>query len=309
MNARNNINGIGDCDRDQVLTLTHQALTNVQETLVRKLVAELQDCDNLYYEICNEPYVKKLNPQCAAVSDAWQARIATVIVEAEKELGVRHLIAQNIANGSCRVEQPDASVSIFNFHYSNPPESVALNYDRNCVIADDETGFKGCDDLPYRADAWDFLLAGGAVYSHLDYSFTASHPDGTFPFKSSPGGGGPALRRQLAYLKQVMDQLPLLTMKPANEVILAGVPGQATARCLAEPGQVYMLYVRGGRHAELKLDLPAGRWQVEWLDPQAAKTLCRDVLAHRGAAAVLSSPPHRDEVALRLMRLAPDNRA
>jgi len=28
-------------------------------------------------------------------------------------------------------------------------------------------------------EAWEFLLAGGALFNNLDYSFTAAHPDGT----------------------------------------------------------------------------------------------------------------------------------
>jgi len=44
----------------------------------------------------------------------WQAHIAKVIHEAD---GGRHLISQNIANGSTKVSGPDPRVSIFNFHY------------------------------------------------------------------------------------------------------------------------------------------------------------------------------------------------
>ena len=44
-------------------------------------------------------------------------------------------------------------------------------------------------DHPYRIQAWDFILAGGAHYNHLDYSFTVGHEDGTFAFpKTQPGG-------------------------------------------------------------------------------------------------------------------------
>src|ERR1041384_3356512 len=55
MNARNNVNGIGDVARTDVLGLKDMRLTEVQEAMVRKMVNELRDFDNLYYEICNEP--------------------------------------------------------------------------------------------------------------------------------------------------------------------------------------------------------------------------------------------------------------
>ncbi len=82
---------------------------------------ELKDFDNLYYEICNEPYF-------GGVTLAWQHRIADVIVATERDLGARHLISQNIANGKAKVQQPHPNVSIFNFHYAYPPDTVAMNY-------------------------------------------------------------------------------------------------------------------------------------------------------------------------------------
>ena len=90
-------------------------------------MAELKEFDNLYYEICNEPYA-------GGVTLEWQHHIADVIREAESSFKSKHLIAQNIANGSTKVQTPHPAVSVFNFHYSRPPESVALNYGLNKVI-------------------------------------------------------------------------------------------------------------------------------------------------------------------------------
>src|SRR5204862_1900463 len=134
MNASNNVNGIGAVERKEVYTLDKNGgLLAVQETMVRKLVAELKDFDNLYYEICNEPYF-------GGVTLEWQRHIADVITKAELSLGVRHLISQNIANDKALVQNPHPQVSIFNFHYATPPETVAMNYSLNAVIGDNETG-------------------------------------------------------------------------------------------------------------------------------------------------------------------------
>src|SRR5207249_10702412 len=90
-------------------------LLAVQDTLVRKLVRELNTFDNLYFEVCNEPYF-------GGVTLDWQHHIVDTIVAAEKELPHKHLISQNIANGSKKVERPHPAVSIFNFHYASPPD-------------------------------------------------------------------------------------------------------------------------------------------------------------------------------------------
>ena len=146
MNAANNVNGIGTIGRTDVYTLDKNGgLLAVQEALTRKIVTELNGFDNVFYEICNEPYF-------GGVTLAWQHRIADVIVETERALPAKHLIAQNIANGSQKIEEPHPAVSIFNFHYATPPDAVAMNYALGKVIGDDETGFRGTRDAPYRTE-------------------------------------------------------------------------------------------------------------------------------------------------------------
>src|SRR6516162_8561573 len=85
MNAANNVQGAGKVGRLDVYTLKDKALTAAQETLVRKLAAELKDYDNLYYEVCNEPYF-------GGVTREWNDHIVSVLRDAEKSFPDRHLI-------------------------------------------------------------------------------------------------------------------------------------------------------------------------------------------------------------------------
>ncbi|MBX9578668.1 MAG: cellulase family glycosylhydrolase, partial [Gemmataceae bacterium] len=114
MQAGNNVNGVGNCPKDEAYTLKHQDLLAVQEAFVRKVVAELKDFDNLYYEVCNEPYF-------GGVTMDWQHRIVDTIVDAEKDFPHKHLISLNVANGRAKVEKPHPAVGLFNFHYCHPP--------------------------------------------------------------------------------------------------------------------------------------------------------------------------------------------
>jgi hypothetical protein len=70
--------------------------------VTRLIVRELNGFDNLYYEVCNEPYFGGVTP-------AWQNHIAEVIGEAEKGLPAKHLISMNIANGRSRVKVETAA--------------------------------------------------------------------------------------------------------------------------------------------------------------------------------------------------------
>ena len=126
MNARNNVNGLRAIPADRGLHAQAPRPPAEQEAFVRKAVSELNAFDNLYFEICNEPYF-------GGVTLEWQARIASVIVDTEKALPHKHLIAQNIANEKAKIERPDPAVSIFNFHYATPPETVGMNFGLNKV--------------------------------------------------------------------------------------------------------------------------------------------------------------------------------
>jgi hypothetical protein len=294
MNAANNVNGVGDLKKDDVHTVKNGRLLEFQVAVVKKLVTEANPFDNVYFEICNEPYF-------GGVTLEWQRRIADAILEAEAALPRKHLIAQNIANGSCKIQEPNPAVSIFNFHYCSPPDAVAMNYGLKRVIADDETGFKGSADVPYRPDAWDFLLAGGAVYSNLDYSFTRDNFDGTAEPKA-PGGGGRNLRRQLAILKKFVEGFDFIRMTPDNSVIKGGVPEKATARALVEPGKQYAVFVRGAAKVDLVLDLPAGPYKAEWVSTLTGAVEKTEKFDHAGGPKTLSSPPCKDEIALRIVR-------
>ena len=297
LNEANNVNGVGTASRTNVYTLDKNGgLLAVQEAMVRKLVTELKDFDNLYYEICNEPYF-------GGVTLDWQGRIAEVIAATEKSLGVQHLISQNIANGSAQVHRPDPAVSIFNFHYATPPDTVALNYKLNKVIGDNETGFKGTNDTHYRMEAWQFILAGGGLYNNLDYSFVAGQEGGTFVYPANqPGGGNPGFRRQMRVLSGLINGFDFVRMKPDTAVIRGGLPEKAKAYALVEPGKQYAIYVFGGPGVTLQLDLPAGDYHAEWLNPVTGQVIQKVDLQHAGGVTLLKSPEYDPDIALQIRK-------
>ncbi|MBM3727049.1 MAG: glycoside hydrolase family 5 protein [Acidobacteria bacterium] len=317
MNARNNVNNTGAVARTDVYTLKDPALTKLQEDLTRRIVSELRGAPNLYFEIANEPYF-------GGITLEWQGRIAAVIREAETGPGVRHLISQNIANGSKRVPDPNPDVSIFNFHYSRPPEAVGLNWHLARAIGNNETGFDGASDATYRIQGWDFLLAGGALYNNLDYSFAAGgHEDGTFmyPADTQPGGGSAALRAQLRVLRDFMDSVPFTRMEATPGLIRSRLPAGASAQARGAEGQVYAIYVHHGRIVKdakpryqvdpasqrltLTLGLPDGTYRADWIHTRTGGLMRRDTVQARGGEAAVLSPAYTQDIALRLVRPRP----
>jgi hypothetical protein len=302
MNARNNVNGLGKVGRSRVYTLDkHDGLLAVQEAMARKVIAELKDFDNIYYEVMNEPYARH-------VPRNWERHMVDVIAAAEKPYAHKHLISRNVSNGKAQIRAPHPAVSLFNFHYAFPPETVTMNYRLNKPIGDNETGFRGTGDAYYRIEGWAFLLAGGALYNNLDYSFTVGHEDGTFAYPDSqPGGGTVALRQQLGALKRFLDSFDFIRMAPDTGVIQGALPEGVGAQVLAEKGKQYAVYLYRPAKAPadtqfpLVLDVPAGSYRVAWVHPESGKTDAPTETKHAGGKLSLATPLFRQDLALRLV--------
>jgi hypothetical protein len=323
LNPRNNVNGVGaGLTRQSAYDLAQldAAVVTFMDTYVRKIVTEVNHFDNLYFELVNEPY--SLNDLVPA---RFQRHVADLIVATEKTLPKQHLIAQNIANGSRKIDDPHPAVSIFNFHYASPPEAVTVNYALGKIIGDDETGFRGQADLPYRIEAWNFLVAGGGIFSHLDYSYTTEHPAGTWtPLPpNQPGGGGPEFRRQMRILADFMNGFEFARMAPRADVVSIADAGDLTARALVDEGRQYAIYLAFAdtgrakgvdpmraratatlpeRRVDVAVMLPPGRYDATWVSPLSGQAVLRESVAHAGGTRTLRSPAFTADVALRIVR-------
>ena len=284
LNPANHVNGGKLGDWRKLNTLGNGDVLARQEALTRRIVAELNGAANVFYEIQNEPWADNqtmgdaINPYVmnvrgfpnaveitAAASVEWQARVAAWIADAERALPRKHIVAQNIANFRLAVRESDIApgVSILNFHYAYP-EAATWNLGLGKLLGYDETGFAGSADATYRGVAWAFVLAGGAIYNNLDYSFSVGREDGVGPATAAPGGGSAALRRQLGVLSKFVHSFDLAAMSPDFSVV-KNSPGVVT-RTLSAPGKAYAIYAVGRSPTRLSLALPEGTYIAEWLN-------------------------------------------
>jgi hypothetical protein len=322
LNPGNNVNGTKAVDWKKLHTLDNGNILAYQELYARKLVREANEFDNVIFEIQNEPWsdrpvlVDFVNPYLRPPgrdhypnsvdlpdqpSMAWQARVADWIQQEESSLPNRHLIAQNYCNFRLSVSKLLTGIDVVNFHYAYP-DAVTLNYGLGKAISYDETGFLGGDDEAYRRQAWNFMLSGGSAFDSLDYSFTPGHEDGTDTAPNGPGGGSPALRAGLRVLRNFLESLPLVDLRPDTGVVkhASGV----AARVLSSPGREYGIYLDGNGPCEVTLDLPTGQYAGEWINVRTASVDQSEKFRHPGGDRVLQSPEFRGGVALRLKRSA-----
>ncbi len=298
MHPANNIQGVGPTEKEGVYDLRNNDLLPYQEALVQKLVTALNGFDNLYLEICNEPYSRHDH---TAFLD-WQHHMAEIITATEESLPNQHLIAINYQNRTLQIPNKHPAVSICNFHYSLP-SAVHENAHYGCVIADDETGFLGQVASPYRREAWSFMLAGGGAFSHLDYSFTVEHPEGSAPVEgSTPGYGGADLRQQLAFMRHFLEQEEVWKMKPYNEMF-AWNAGQVQAQALCKPHQTYLAYFANNSPGNTQmLALPAGKYLLEWINPTLGNVFQKQIIEHHGEYYNILLPNHADDLLMKISK-------
>jgi hypothetical protein len=242
-------------------------------------------------------------PNAVEIADelslAWQVRVKNWIRSEEASLPNKHLIAQNYCNFRFPIEGIPSDVDLVNFHYAYP-EAVSLNYGLGKALGYDETGFLGQADDLYRRQAWNFMLSGGSVFDSLDYSFSVGHEDGSDIAPNGPGGGSPALRRQLHTLVVFLQNLPLVEMSPDARTV-KHVDG-AYARVLSKPGSDYAGYIDGNGPTRLTIALPAGTYSGAWLNTATGQSQQIAAFIHKGGDKNLATPPFDNGIALHLKR-------
>lgn len=322
-NPKNNIQQFDSISFKQVNTINSGQLMQIQENYVRKVVQELNAFGNIFFEIQNEPWSdnpnlvekiaeidtlthpftwQKLVETAKSESLEWQKRIAQIIVEEENNLPNKHLIAQNISNFRGKIENPDPNISIFNFHYAYP-EAASQNLGLKKAIGLDETGFMPKVDFHYRSQAWKFMLAGGALYNNLDYSFIVGKEDGTYSIDAgTPGWGHPEYRKQLKIMKEFIESFDFIRMKPDNSILQVVKGNVAEFQVLAQSGKQYAIYLDKGSLAEIRLQLPDGNYTAEWVNTLTGEKKRTEDPESKNGSIVLVCPEFQEDIALRILK-------
>jgi len=307
LNPINNINLSKEISYPEIQTIKDTLLFKFQELYVRKMVRELNEYDNLFFEIQNEPWADHLdtirnivNNERLDINDStlkanfankeslqWQKQIASIIVDEEKSLTKKHLIAQNYTDfknynkmqsvASLRQERKDLTpqykfpvpeiddnISVIIFHYAGP-ETVEWNYHNNKVIGFDESGFAGTEDIIYRRQAWRFMLNGGGLFNNLDYSFYVGHEDGLGKNKA-PGGGSKVLRNQLKILNNFLYSFEFTKLHPNHSCIISSP--ELVTYVLSDKNNSYAIFLEAvdTKKSALQIKTDDGNYQIQTIN-------------------------------------------
>ena len=293
-NAANNVNGIdGDPDQDgrglETQTLKVPAVLRLQEAYVRKAIDTVNDLDNVLYEIGNE---------CHTSSRDWQYHLIHFIRDCEKARPEQHPIGMTALWGEDPKQDNELLYASAADWVSPQVSDEQINSElpvadgRKVSLLDSDHWFIAAilkDPAFGRGWAWKAFCRGHhpilmeqlPVDSGSEVPVTTADP------------GHVASRRAMGVTRRAADQLPLASMTPQ--------PGlSSTGYCLAAPGAQYLVYQP--QRGDFKVELKAGAYAVEWINPEDGAVTGGARIESTGAAQTFV-PPFAGEAVLHLTKV------
>lgn len=268
--AANNINGIeadqnGDGMGLEVHELSNPKITALQEAYIKRMIETVKGLDNVLYEISNENHPP---------STAWQYHIINYIKQVEKEMPKQHPVGMT-------------------FQYKGGSNQTLFDSPADWISPNPDGGYR---DNPPAADGakviltdTDHLWGIGGNQAWVWKSFTRGmNPLFMDPYDAMVLQDKPfdprwdSVRKSLGYTLTFAKRMNLTAMTPQNGLASSGF-------CLANPGDEYLIYAEKGNEVTVDLSDSYDSFQVEWFNPNTAKTAKADKVSG-GAKQTLKSP-------------------
>jgi hypothetical protein len=283
-NRANNIQGIdGDIDGDGKGTETHtlksRAVTQLQEVYIRKVIDNLNDLDNVLFEIANESNFE--------YSKDWQYHLIRFVKDYEKRKPKQHPVGMT---GQSRSDNEILWDSAADW------------------ISPGSTGHTR-EEGPYKSDP---PAASGAKVVILDTDHiwgTGGRRDwvwksflrGYNPIWMDPYGESPLFdevlpyadesKRALGEARRFADRMDLGGMTPRPDL-------SSTSFCLANRGSEVLVY-QPRADGPFTVNARPGEYAVEWFSPETGKTILGEPFITPGGYRMFK-PPFAGEAVLYL---------
>jgi hypothetical protein len=98
-----------------------------------------------------------------------------------------------------------------------------------------------------------------------------------------------------------MEGFDFVHLSPAPSVIK--LAPDTFPQVLANPGKEYAIYLDGGTHSNLQLNLPEGTYQASWINPVTFTVEKEEELKSSNGMVSMESPEYDGEIALKVVRL------
>ena len=318
LNAANNIQGIGTMTHIECQTLADPHLILHQEAYVREITRRLNPFDNVIFEIIDEPTLRGTPDTQAA---RWINRMIDVVVDVEESLPRQHLITNQIMGspGGPLDFSSDPRIGMATGQYIDRDLGQQVG---GMVLLDtvwwldkpielNETSYfpawyeEGDKIAAVRAEAWEFVVGGGAAYNHLSADYTCANP-------SAAGSLTIGVMEMLSRLRAFMERFDLARMRPWDPATQA--TGHVYWRGMADHGRHYALYIHhsrlikrqryhpifGNYRHEIMLNVPPGTYRLTWVDPVSLQRIGESTIEHDDYVLTVSTPEHTMDIAMEL---------
>ncbi len=319
LNAANNIQEIGPGEFNDFQTMKYPDLVAELDGYVGEIVRQVNEFDNVILEICDEPTLKG-TPAPLAVE--WIDHLIQVVVETEADLPKKHLVAQQVMMGVDFTRDARVPLMTTQYIWQNAEqiggvEALDTLYSLGKPIELNETAYypiwyKGDIQAASRAEAWEFIVGGGAAFNHLNGRFTVLDPRGDTPDNHQ-------VLTALAGLQTFMSGFDFTKMAKDSRFLVAGLGEGTLARGMSQPGKQYALYIHhsrrednggfyvanpGSYQEELAIELPAGAYVARWVDPANNQVIEAARFEHEQGLRMLRTPPYAFDIALSIRAVA-----
>jgi hypothetical protein len=223
------------------------AVTQLQETYVRKVIDTVNDLDNVLYEIANETGTGGV---------AWQNHMIAFVKQVESGKPKRHPVGM-----TSTYPGTDSDLFASNADWISPNTQLLAGDGRKVIVNDTDHSYgwqslKADGQAAQRAWAWK-TLAIGAYPAFMDpYLETISGRNN--PSGSTPDPYWNTIRDALGRTRQYADRLNLERAVPSGGL-------SSTGYCLADPGAQYLVYQPSS--GAFTLTVTAGTYSFEWFNP------------------------------------------
>jgi hypothetical protein len=328
MYSKNNIQNVGNYDAVECGLFTtndarNQDVIKYQVEYIKKITRELNEFENVIFDICDEPSLQGLpDGSCIFMPDSvitpWINRMKDAYSEAELKLPNKHILGQTVQNLSPDFSKESWCDWLPAEYVKTGEKALLLNYKNSKPIVNVESNYFGCTltKNPYTADAvrvegWSFMLGGGAGCINLNGEYYRGQET-----------GGSITQNEIVPQKKVLinfiNSLDFVKMSRFSN--FSGTPPLAFCSALYENGKQYALYLFHGAYESewgshfmpepgtyrdtLTLDsFPAGTYLKDWIAPISGTVTNSESFEWNGGNLEMITPSYTVDIALRIIKI------
>lgn len=333
LNVNCNVNNVGNCKHNDFQTLKDAKLVRYQKAYVNKITGSINEFDNVILEIIDEPTIISGTGPGSNASEVvpWISEMLNTVLETEKALPKKHLIAQQVEGGASQgiVDfSADARISVIvgQYTWQNGNQVGAfkllddkyklakmIEFNESVIYPMGYDKGNALDDS--RVEAWEFIVGGGGSYNQLNSLYTTHNED-------AAGTDNDKALRQLMALKTFMHSFDFVKMQRNTLFLCTNDSTKSNVRSICEPGKQYAFYIHHSKNSNnnpssflyyqaepgnfkenITFNITPGTYRADWINPVKGSVIRAEYFTVKKDKYKLTTPQYSVDIALKIIRI------